>query len=276
MAVNTFAANVNATKDTVNTQITTVKNTKTDQNNAYQADQARIKAGQLSAAEKAKAHADVATIINKIKKSNNGTLIGFDWDKLQDEGFLTSLVFDGTFNEFTRELLHNAVKNEILSEARPKNIQSSVWQKYLANELEHANSKLGPTSALAKGLKVVPWAGLALDVTLGIGDNVNKGASPGRIVSDAAVDVAFGAGTIAASSLVSSLVASTAMGSVVPGVGTAVGLAAGVLIYIGTEVATINGKSLVDWAKEGVYYVFSPAYTGPNYTPYAIVYPLRE
>jgi hypothetical protein len=129
---------------------------------------------------------------------------------------------------------------------------------------------------LAKGLKVVPWAGLALDVTLGIGDNVNKGVSSGRIVSDAAVDVAVGAGTIFFSTVASSATTSAIAGSVVPGLGTAigvgVGVVVGVLIYIGTEVVTINGKSAIDWIKEGLYSFFTDEANIPTrlfpYQPY--------
>jgi hypothetical protein len=56
MAVNTFAANVNATKDTVNTQIAIVKETKTVQNQAYLAYQAFL-------AEQARLRAEQARLV---------------------------------------------------------------------------------------------------------------------------------------------------------------------------------------------------------------------
>lgn len=69
------------------------------------------------------------------------------------------------------------------------------------------------------------------------------------------MDIGFGLGGIGASAL-GGFLAGGAAGTAVPVVGNIVGAVGGaiggVAFYFGTEVLQINGKSPVEWAKEGV------------------------
>lgn len=101
---------------------------------------------------------------------------------------------------------------------------------------------------------VLGYGTVALDVGIGVYDNIQDGTRTQKIVTDAIVDTGVGVGTIWASSA-----AGAAIGSIVPGPGNAIGAAGGFVvggvIYVVTDVITINDKSLVDWGKEGLGWV---------------------
>lgn len=101
---------------------------------------------------------------------------------------------------------------------------------------------------------VLGYGTVALDVGLGIYDNIQDGTRTQKIVTDAIVDTGVGVGAIWASAA-----AGAAIGSVAPGPGNAIGAVGGFVvggtIYIVTDVITINDKSLVDWGKEGLGWV---------------------
>ena len=101
---------------------------------------------------------------------------------------------------------------------------------------------------------VLGYGTVALDVGLGIYDNIQDGTRTQKIVTDAIVDTGVGVGTIWASTA-----AGAAIGSVAPGPGNVIGAVGGFVvggtIYIVTDVITINDKSLVDWGKEGLGWV---------------------
>lgn len=126
-------------------------------------------------------------------------------------------------------------------------------------------SYVDPTTAGKEALKIISngsvnWGSVlgygtvVLDVGLGIYDNIQGETRTQKIVTDAIVDTGVGVGTIWASAA-----AGAAIGSVVPGPGNAVGavggLVVGGIIYVATDVVTINGKSAVDWSKEGLAWV---------------------
>ena len=74
------------------------------------------------------------------------------------------------------------------------------------------------------------------------------------MTTDAVVDTGVGVGTIWVSAA-----AGAWIGSVVHGPGNAIGAAGGLVVggvvYVVTDVITINDKSLVDWGKEGLAWV---------------------
>ena len=101
---------------------------------------------------------------------------------------------------------------------------------------------------------VLGYGTVALDVGLGIYDNIQDGTRTQKIVTDAVVDTGVGVGTIWVSAA-----AGAWIGSVVPGPGNAIGAAGGLVVggvvYVVTDVITINDKSSVDWGKEGLAWV---------------------
>ncbi len=124
---------------------------------------------------------------------------------------------------------------------------------------------IDPITAGNEALKItsggkINWGGalnygvIAVDVGLGIYDNIQEGTRPQKIVTDAIVDAGVGAGTIWASTA-----SGAAIGSIVPGAGNVVGAVGGFVvggvIYVATDVIEINGKSAVEWTKEGVAWV---------------------
>jgi RHS repeat-associated protein len=109
-------------------------------------------------------------------------------------------------------------------------------------------------SFMAKGT----YFGMALDVGVELYEDVgkyNKGEiTATRIGTNIVTNVAFSAGGVASSAAVGALV-----GSVVPGIGTVggaiVGLIIGAIYLAATEQEFIYGKSVKQYAQEGVYYL---------------------
>ena len=98
---------------------------------------------------------------------------------------------------------------------------------------------------------ILNYAGVALDVGLGIAENIEAGTDAQRIITDAAVDTGVGVGIIAGTTAIGS-----AVGSVVPVagniIGAGVGFVAGVVIDWAVNTDIVGDKSLVDLAKDGV------------------------
>lgn len=96
--------------------------------------------------------------------------------------------------------------------------------------------------------------GIAVDTTFGVLENIEEGTRTPKIVSDAIVDAGTGAGIIAGSTAIGS-----AIGSVVPVAGNIIGSGVGFLFGFVIDWAVnadfIDGKSVVDWAKEGAGWV---------------------
>lgn len=159
-------------------------------------------------------------------------------------------------NSDSLSALYNSLKDVLNTASRPKGTGARAWSRTIKAANKQLDDALGPASKLAKGLKLLPYITLGIDVLWGAYENYQNGVDGQRIVTDAIVDTGFGIGGGIIASAVSSAVAGAVAGSVAPGVGNLIGLGVGFVtgvIYYGvTELIEYNGKSLVDWAKEKV------------------------
>ena len=178
----------------------------------------------------------------------------FDYSKFGDPFFVADTTVQTFVNEDTLNVFYNSVRNGILTEVRPNNIGHGTWAKYIDSELKYADDMIGKETAASKGVKSLPYVSVAIDTGLGIIENINEGTAPERIASDAVVDVGIGLAGIGASAL-GALAAGGIAGSAVPIVGNIVGAVGGTIggiaFYVASEVLEINGKSPIEWAKEG-------------------------
>ena len=124
-------------------------------------------------------------------------------------------------------------------------------------ELAKKSSKMGSFATVA---------GIGIDVSVGIYDNYQSGASATEYVSDATVDVALSTGEVAVSSaaatgsaiLATSIITGMGFGSVVPGLGNILGAIIGfgvglALMYVDQKDWNGDGKSLRDDIKDDFY-----------------------
>ena len=147
------------------------------------------------------------------------------------------------------------------SAALGQGIRGTRYAFVNASKYPNVFSYVDPITAGKEALTIssggrINWGGalnyavVGLDVGIGIYENIEAGTRTQKIVTDAVVDAGVGAGTIWLSA-----VAGAGAGSIVPVagnvVGAVVGTATGVVIYVVTDVFQINGKSPVEWAKEG-------------------------
>ena len=140
--------------------------------------------------------------------------------------------------------------NAIQNSSRPNNIGVGTYAKQCANDIQ-AVSKVG--NKISQGLTIAGYVAVAIDVGIGIYDNINNGASTKRIITDATVDVAVTGASIWAAGAAGSSVGA-ALGSVCPVVGNAIGAGVGFVVGIGiyafTDMITFDGKSARSWIKE--------------------------
>ena len=173
----------------------------------------------------------------------------FDWSKF-DGYYAGSTTAELILDDINRVAIYNTLINSIKTAVRPNNIGKGTWNKIVAEDLRWVEKTFGKSSNLAKALKSVPYITVALDTGLGVYENIQNNSELQQTISDAIVDIGFGLGGIAASTA-----AGSAAGSIVPDAGTAVGavvgFVAGTSYYVTTDVITIKGKTLVDWAKYG-------------------------
>ena len=173
----------------------------------------------------------------------------FDWSKF-DGYYAGSTTAELILDDINRVAIYNTLINSIKTAVRPNNIGKGTWNKIVAEDLRWVEKTFGKSSNLAKALKSVPYITVALDTGLGVYENIQNNSELQQTISDTIVDIGFGLGGIAASTA-----AGSAAGSIVPGAGTAVGavvgFVAGTAYYVTTDVITIKGKTLVDWAKYG-------------------------
>ena len=149
----------------------------------------------------------------------------------------------GTYTLFTTMVSNSSTMTlELIkycqqAEVRPSNIGTGIWAKTVAKEVSGTSKAIQISSKISTGLAV---AGVALDVGIGIAQNVENKSSPSKYITDAAVDIAVSGGTAVAAGLaastVSSIAAGAAIGSVVPGLGTAVGAVIGIGVAIGSYI----------------------------------------
>lgn len=131
----------------------------------------------------------------------------------------------------TLELIKYCQKTAI----RPANIGAGTWAKEIAKDVAGTTKAIGVAEKVSTGLAV---AGVALDVGIGVVQNIQNKASASKIVVDASVDVLVSGGTAAGAALVSSVVgaaiAGSTVGSVVPGLGTVIGAGVGIAVAVGS------------------------------------------
>ena len=196
---------------------------------------------------------------NNETESNSGISqsqinFGIDYSKFSDSFFISDATVQALINEDNLVALYTYLRNGILTAERPANIGIGIWNKEVNAALTQLDDVLGSASVFSKGVKALPYVSVAIDTGIGIIDNINNGTSPERIASDAVVDVGFGLAGIGASAL-SGLAAGGLAGSAVPIVGNIAGAVGGAIggiaFYVASEVIEINGKSPIEWAKEG-------------------------
>ena len=148
--------------------------------------------------------------------------------------------------------LGSSLEGAIKSAPRPKNIGAGTYAKQCAKNL---NTVSKVSKGASKVLNYVSYGAVAIDVGIGVYDNVNSGAPFKKIVSDAVVDLAITGGSIWAAGAAGSAIGA-AIGTIIPGAGNIIGAGAGFIIGIGiyalTDMVSYNGKTARTWAKEGV------------------------
>ena len=141
----------------------------------------------------------------------------------------------------------------ILASVKPNNYTPDYWNTGIQTRLGYQAWSKNLNSGFSKGIGALA---ITVDVGAGIYENVQKGTSTERIISDAAVDLSFDVASLCASSAAGSMAVGALAGSVVPVVGTIIGAAVGLTVGVGISLAIdtkIYGKSIKDRVKDGVY-----------------------
>ena len=192
--------------------------------------------------------------------------VGSNFSQVNNSFSFLGSLFD-FLNPFTEtpELLYKFNYNKIKSAQKPKRVPKGSWILKNRRSIPKLNETLGDSSKLAKSLKnvgkaldvagkVADGAEIVLDTTSGIVDNINNGTRTQKIVSDAIVDAGVGIGITAGSTAFGAWVGSFIP---IPVVGTLVGAGAGYLVgegvdwLVNEDLEILDGKSVVDWAKDG-------------------------
>ena len=182
-----------------------------------------------------------------------------EWEIFLDEYFAGRTTTDILINDDMRDALYQSLRNAIETAKRPNNIGKGTWAKQVAKDLQWVDDVFGASSKLAKGLKAAPWVGVAVDTVVGVIENRKNDVDWWRTGTDAVVDAGYGAATAGVSIWAGTKIGGAIGTAVSPGVGTAVGIGVGFVIsgvsYLISDVIKINGKSIVDWGKEGLDWV---------------------
>jgi RHS repeat-associated protein len=182
-----------------------------------------------------------------------------EWEAFLDEYFAGRTTTDILINDDMRDALYQSLRNAIETAKRPNNIGKGTWAKQVAKDLQWVDDVFGASSKLAKGLKAAPWVGVAVDTVVGVIENRKNDVDWWRTGTDAVVDAGYGAATAGVSIWAGTKIGGAIGTAVSPGVGTAVGIGVGFVIsgvsYLISDVIKINGKSIVDWGKEGLDWV---------------------
>ena len=196
--------------------------------------------------------------------ANRSDELGQSWTRIKSwfksvgkkiERYLNeSNVYGATISGITLSIkgLATSLKNAIKNSNRPKNIGAGTFAKQSAKDMAMVSRFEKVASTV---LSISAYVSVAIDVGVGIADNIDNGATKKKIILDSLVDLTVSGGSIWLAGTMGSAVG-TAVGTVLPGIGNVVGAGAGFVIGIGlyalTDMATINGKNLRTWAKEGV------------------------
>lgn len=161
------------------------------------------------------------------------------------------------------------LKRGIVSAVRPNNIGRGLWAKIVSQDLDDvarfcgasqddivrglANAKI--TGLFPKILNKIAYIGAFIDAGIGIKENVEAGSTWQKTTSDAVVDVAVSGTSIWAAGAAGSAIGTLA-GSFAPGAGNIIGaiggFVVGILIYVGTDVIEVKGKTIRDHIKDGI------------------------
>ena len=203
------------------------------------------------------------------ERSNiTSTLYSFNWEKFTDQYFVSNQTISFLVNEQQLDAIYLTLTKGILDEPRPNNIGKGTWAKIVQNDLDWVEQNLGKNSTLAKSLNKASYVSVVVEATVNGIIDFNNGANLQTVLVDTAVDIGFGLGGAVISSVVSGATASmasgallgTSIGTAVPGLGNVIGAVAGTVIGIGyyalTECVEINGKSISDWTKTRINWLF--------------------
>ena len=136
------------------------------------------------------------------------------------------------FSEALFKGLIKSVKNAV----RPANIGAGTFAKQIANELK----TLAPKFSTA--LRILSIGSIAIDVGMGIYNNMQRGESPEHIVADAFIDAVFTGGNI---------LVSTAIGGFFGGpIGAGIAFVSSIAISYYIDLKEHNGATYRDQAKE--------------------------
>ena len=175
---------------------------------------------------------------------------------------LTNDTINFVVNDTTLEIIHDFLLQSMLSDQRPNNIGKGIWNKQLNENLKWVDDVFDTSSKIAKSIKAIGVVGDLAGIGFNVYENIQNGTDTQRIITDATVDAAtsLAGGWLAGLAGTGATALATKIGvvagtAIAPGVGTLIGAAAGVvaggIIYVATEVVEINGKSAVEWIKEG-------------------------
>ena len=122
------------------------------------------------------------------------------------------------------------------------------------NVFQYIQPKAAVKNSLTGKGSIFGYAMVAIDTGAGIYENVKNKTRVQKTISDAAVDIGLGIGSIALSADAGAKVGAIA-GSVFPGLGNIIGAVAGAVVGVGAYVLTdaleINGRTISEWTKEG-------------------------
>ncbi len=164
------------------------------------------------------------------------------------------------------EILGASIKREIVSAVRSNNIGVGIWKKYVSQELDDAARMFGSSAddvvkglantttegIFPKALKKLGYVGIALDVGIGVKENLDEGSSVPEIASDAFVDMTFSVGTMMAAGETAAWAGSLAGGVV----GAISGFVIGIGIYVLTDGIKIKGKTVRQHIKDSICWLF--------------------
>ncbi|MGM9971495.1 MAG: RHS repeat-associated core domain-containing protein [Anaeroplasmataceae bacterium] len=146
----------------------------------------------------------------------------------------------------------------VVNALRPNNIGIGLWNKQRAAAIAGFGDDVAKLNKVSNVLAAIT---VAVQVGEGIYSDINRGYSTDRVVSNAVVNTVIYGGTMAITSWAGAK-AGAFIGSFcpVPVVGTVVGTAIG--FAVGTIAGVIldyevNGKSLIDYARDWVYNIWN-------------------
>ena len=172
----------------------------------------------------------------------------------ESENIVSATGYSIGFISDSKDFAYKYLVDSIQESTKPKRRNKGSWIIQKERQLLAVNNKLGPNSNITKYLDVggvvLDLASIAIEVGVGIAENVENNEPVQYIISDAIVDAQFSAAGVGIG---------MAIGSVLPGAGTVVGAVIGLgfgilfeFVYtLATEELEIyEGKSIKEISKE--------------------------